>query len=77
MTKTISLSDDAYEALAALKRPGESFSELALRMSRAQSAAGILGLAGAWKGRDAELDAMLASIYRARDESASPPVDLQ
>lgn len=34
MTKTISLSDDAYDALSAAKRPGESFSEVARRLAR-------------------------------------------
>jgi len=34
VTKTISLSDDAYDALSAAKRPGESFSEVARRLAR-------------------------------------------
>ena len=34
MTKTISLSDEAYDALSIAKRPGESFSELARRLAR-------------------------------------------
>lgn len=34
MTKTISLSDDAYEALVGVRRPGESFSEIARRLAR-------------------------------------------
>ena len=32
--KTVQYSDDAYAALAALKRPAESFSDLALRLAR-------------------------------------------
>lgn len=34
MTKTISLSDDAYDALVGVRRPGESFSEVARRLAR-------------------------------------------
>jgi predicted CopG family antitoxin len=32
MPKTVQLSDDAYATLAALKAPGESFSETVLRL---------------------------------------------
>lgn len=34
MTTTISLTKEAYEALVRLKRNGESFSELILRLAR-------------------------------------------
>lgn len=35
MTKQVQLSDDAYAALKARKRPGESFSQAVLRLSAA------------------------------------------
>lgn len=46
MTKTVALADDAYEALARLKRPGESFSDVvrslvAGRRPRLRDVAGI------------------------------------
>lgn len=72
MTKTISLSDDAYEALAALKSPGESFSDVALRLSRERRSSGILELAGRWRDRRGAAAAVKADIRRARDESAGP-----
>ncbi len=37
MTKTISLADDAYEALVAVRHEGESFSELARRLSKLEA----------------------------------------
>lgn len=36
-TRTISLADDAYEALSAMKRPGESFSDVVRRLTRRRS----------------------------------------
>lgn len=51
-TKTISLADDAYEALLAIKRPGESFSDTVRRLARRRSItelAGIMPLEGADK----------------------------
>jgi len=36
-TRTISLSDDAYESLSAAKRPGESFSDVVRRLARRRS----------------------------------------
>ena len=37
MTKTISLADDAYEALVSVKNDEESFSQLARRLVRAEA----------------------------------------
>ena len=36
MPKTVQLSEDAYGTLAALKRPGESFSDTVLRLAAAR-----------------------------------------
>lgn len=74
MTKTISLADDAYEALAACKRPGESFSDVARRLVQGQQKRSLLDLAGAWGSRKADADRIKATVYRARDESMRPRV---
>ncbi len=42
-TKNIAISEEAYERLRALKKPGESFTEVIERMTRSR---GILDLAG-------------------------------
>lgn len=43
-TKTISLADDAYDALAALKRPDESFSDVVRRLARRRSLTELAGI---------------------------------
>ena len=45
--KTVTLSEDAYAALAALKREGESFSDVVRRLTR--KGRSLLEFAGAWK----------------------------
>lgn len=45
--KTVTLSEDAYAALAALKKEGESFSEVVRRLTR--KGRSLLEFAGAWK----------------------------
>lgn len=42
-TRTISLSEDAYEALLAMKGPGESFSDVVRRIARKRSLAELAG----------------------------------
>jgi predicted CopG family antitoxin len=46
--KTVTLSQDAYDALSALKAEGESFSEVIRRVTGAQTL--LSPFAGAWKG---------------------------
>lgn len=75
MTKTLSLADDAYDALQRVKRPEESYSDLARRLARlaAQEAAfRPSDEPPVWT--DAEADALKRSIRRARDESLRPRV---
>lgn len=46
--KTVTLSEDAYDALAALKNEGESFSEVVRRLTGSQIL--LSSFAGAWAG---------------------------
>ena len=45
--RTVTLSEDAYAALAALKREGDSFSDVVRRLARGNRS--LLDFAGAWK----------------------------
>jgi predicted CopG family antitoxin len=59
--KTVTLSEDAYAALAALKREGESFSEVVRRLTRKSRS--LLEFAGAWKDfKDEKMDRYLAFL---------------
>ena len=46
MTKTISVTDDAYEALTREKRDGESFTDVIIRLTKR---ARLSDFAGIWK----------------------------
>lgn len=67
-TRTISLSEDAYEALLALKAPGESFSDTVRRLARRRSLTDLSGILDA-KGASAiaaGIEANRADRARAR-----------
>lgn len=70
MTKTISLSDDAYEASRSLKEPGESFSGVARRLAAEVKQRRMMAAIGAWKDMDTER--IKSDIYRWREESMEP-----
>jgi predicted CopG family antitoxin len=74
MTKTISLADDAYEALARAKKPGESFSDVARRLAKKEALDRIFDPAFKLEMSDEEADRIIRDIYRARDEGDRPPV---
>ncbi len=61
MTKVISLSDDAYAELAALKMPNESFSEVVRKVTKEAKKRRLMGLAGAWKDAP-EMDSIFKKI---------------
>ncbi len=50
-TKNISISEEAYERLAALKKPNESFTEVVNRLTKRRS---ILDLAGALNEKEGD-----------------------
>ncbi len=74
MTKVISLSEKAYETLKGMKKPGESFSDVVLRVANDKKKKSLLEFSGKWSGDDA--DEVLAQIMKDREQSASRKVDL-
>lgn len=72
MTKTVSLSDEAYEALAASKRPGESFSDVARRLAALDRQSALFDPTLKLSLSDEEAERIVRDIYRARDESMRP-----
>jgi predicted CopG family antitoxin len=65
MTKVMSLSDKAYETLKSLKKSGESFSDVVIRITSKEKKKSLLEFAGTWKGDDA--DEILAEIMKDRE----------
>jgi predicted CopG family antitoxin len=74
MTKVISLSNEAYQTLKDSKKPGESFSDVVLRIAKKKKKKSLLEFSGKWVGDDA--DEVLAQIMKDRERSASEKVDL-
>lgn len=74
MTKTISLSDDAYDALVTVKRPGESFSDVARRLARFVAQDALFDEALRVPVSDAKAEEWKRSIRKARESSRQPRV---
>jgi predicted CopG family antitoxin len=69
MSKTITISEEAYERLADSKRRGESFTEVILReVPQKGKARDIMDLAGSWQGDEDEYRRILARIAEGRNE---------
>jgi predicted CopG family antitoxin len=73
MTKVISLSEKAYETLKGMKKPGESFSDVVLRVAKEKKKKSLLEFSGTWEGDDA--DEVLALLMKDREQSRSRQVD--
>lgn len=65
-TKNIAISEEAYQRLRALKKPGESFTDVIERMTHTR---GVLELAGLLSRTEAAR--VMSGIEEARKESSS------
>ncbi len=72
MTKTISLADDAYEALKAVRRGGESFSDVARRLAREEALAALWDPSIPAVLTSKEADEMRSRTSKGREESQKP-----
>ncbi|HET6403472.1 MAG TPA: antitoxin VapB family protein [Candidatus Thermoplasmatota archaeon] len=61
--RTLTITDAAYERLAAMKRPGESFTDVVLRLTGRRSLARLGELLS-----PAEASALAEAVLTARDE---------
>jgi predicted CopG family antitoxin len=66
MTRVISLFEKAYETLKSMKKSGESFSDVVIRVAGKEKKKSIIEFAGTWKGDDA--DEVLAKIMKNRNQ---------
>jgi predicted CopG family antitoxin len=74
MTKVISLSEKAYETFKGMKKPGESFSDVIMRIEKETKKKSLLEFSGTWAGDDA--DEVFAQIMKDRENSTPRKVDL-
>lgn len=68
MTKVISLSDTAYNELEKLKRKGESFSEIVLKLVKKEKKP-LIDFFGKWSGSAEELNRIDKEIATARKKT--------
>ena len=69
MTKIISIADDAYESLRAMKAEGESFSKVIRRIAVKNNQEDILGLAGSIK--DSTFFSSMGKVINSRQKIKS------
>lgn len=76
MTKTISLSDEAYEKLIEAKRPSESFSDVTRRLAALDAKSALFDPTLRVDISDDEAEEWIRTIRRHRDESLRPRYEL-
>lgn len=70
--KTISLSDKAYKKLAALKREGESFTDVILRLCSTASKKSLTSFAGSWdmcEEEEKEIFGLILELWKKYEKS--------
>ena len=75
MTKVISLSDEAYNDLKALKSKDESFSDIVRQLAQKAKQKKMMDLAGSWKG-SGEIDSIFKNIFEERHKTKGREIRL-
>ena len=69
MTKVISISDEAYNALSELKEKNDSFSKVVLRIADIVKKVSLLEFVGKWKGSKDEVKKLYNEIAEERKKT--------
>jgi predicted CopG family antitoxin len=69
MTKVISLSNESYQTLKQLKKSGESFSDVVLRVAGERKKKPLLEFSGKWAGDD--IDEVFLQVREDRERFVS------
>ena len=67
--KTITISEEAYDILAGYKTPGESFTEVIIRLLGSRKRGSLLEHSGRWVGSDDEFERIFKEIEALKTES--------
>ncbi len=66
MTKVISLSNEAYERIKSIKRSGESFSDIVIKLIPRPKKKSLLDFFGKWPGSEEEIENIKKIIEKGR-----------
>jgi predicted CopG family antitoxin len=67
--KNITISEEAYDILAGYKTPGESFTEVIIRLLGSRKRGSLLEHRGRWVGSDDEFERIFKEIEALKTES--------
>ena len=75
-SKTITVTEKAYEEIKRLKHPNESFSEVLIRLAHLSNGQNLEQFVGAWDIEDDEMEQIWQEIQNVKKNSKKLSVDL-